>query len=393
MYKLTGGECLQKGHPESADQRNKLFLAYLQMNPNTRIPVLAPDNTPLMPTLYRRAQQWVKTGKAKWVSNDLNIKAVQLLTEPSGRKIQTIVLGVDPGKKFSGIAVQSSQFTLFTAHLVLPFPHITKKMTGRRILRRARRGRRINRKVAFKLRAHRQKRFDNRRQKKLVPSIRANREFELRLVKELMRLFPVAQIVYEYIEAKGDKAFSPVMVGQKVMLGWLRKLAPAVTQFGWETAKLRTHLGLVKQKSDKSAQTPQTHAVDGIALAASQFVRYAAFHTAKTHGHDWVGRVRLTPSPFRVIARPNLFRRQLHFENFSKGGVRKRKGGTVTPWDLRSGDFVKAGKAGKTYRGWIGGFSAVNGVVSVYDHNWHRLGQFSVGKVQLIKRSTKLCVT
>jgi hypothetical protein len=79
------------------------------------------------------------------------------------------------------------------------------------------------------------------------------------------------------------------------------------TQFGWQTAKLRTHLGLVKQKADKSAQTPQTHAVDGIALAASQFVQYQAFHTASTHGYDWTGSVRLTPSPFRVIARPNLF--------------------------------------------------------------------------------------
>jgi len=362
------------------------------MNPNTRIPVLAPDQTPLMPTLYRRAQAWVESGKAEWVGNDLNIKAVRLLSEPSGHETQPISLGIDPGKKFSGIAVQSSLFTLFTAHLILPFPHITKKMTGRRILRRVRRGRRINRKVAFHLRAHRQKRFDNRRQKGIPPSIRANREFELRLVKELMRLFPVSQIVYEYIEARGNKAFSPVMVGQKVMLAWLRQLAPTVTQFGWQTAKLRTYLGLVKQKADKAAQTPQTHAVDGLALAASQFVQYQAFHTDSTRGHDWQGTVRLTPSPFRAIARPNLFRRQLHFENFAKGSVRKRKGGTVTPFGLRSGDFVQAEKAGRVYRGWIGGFSEASKVVSVYDHNWYRLGQFKANKVNLIKRSTKLCV-
>lgn len=362
------------------------------MHPNTRIPVLAPDQTPLMPTLYRRAQAWVESGKAEWVSNDLNIKQVRLLQAPSSCNTQPIVVGIDPGKKFSGIAVQSRLFTLFTAHLILPFPSITKKMTGRRILRRARRGRRLNRKVAFHQRAHRQKRFNNRRQKGIPPSIRANREFELRLVKELLRLFPISTIVYEYIEARGNKAFSPVMVGQKVMLAWLRQWVPTLTQFGWQTAKLRTHLGLVKQKVDKSAQTPQTHAVDGVALAASQFVQYKAFHTANTHGHDWTGSVRFTPSPFRVIARPNLFRRQLHFENFSKGGIRKRKGGTVTPFGLRSGDFVQAQKAGRVYRGWIGGFSEASKVVSVYDHNWHRIGQFSVSKVTLIKRSTKLCV-
>ncbi|WP_290883498.1 RRXRR domain-containing protein [Fischerella sp.] len=119
---------------------------------------------------------------------------LKVIVEPSGNATQPVAIGIDPGKKFSGIAVQSSQFTLFAAHLVLPFPNVTKKMTGRRILRCARRSRRINRKIPFHLRAHRQKRFDNRRHKKLVPSIRANHEFELRVVKELMRLFPVSTI-------------------------------------------------------------------------------------------------------------------------------------------------------------------------------------------------------
>ncbi|MGB8699936.1 MAG: RRXRR domain-containing protein [Thermosynechococcaceae cyanobacterium] len=362
------------------------------MHPKTRVSVLAPDEQPLMPAEYRRACQWVEAGIAEWVSNDLNIKQVRLLQEPSGRATQPIVVGIDPGKKFSGIAVQSSLFTLFTAHLILPFPNITKKMTGRRMLRRARRGRRINRKIAFQLRAHRQKRFKNRKQKKLPPSVRANREFELRLSQELFQLFPIATVVYEYIKARGDKAFSPVMVGQKKMLEWLSQFAPVVTQLGWKTSNLRCHLGLQKDKTDKSRQTPQTHAVDGIALAASQFVQYVPFHNGNEHGHEWRGTVRMTSAPFRVIARPNFFRRQLHFENFSKGRVRKRKGGTVTPWGFRSGDFVQAQKAGKLYRGWIGGFSEVNKVVSVYDHNWHRIGQFCASKVQPIKRSTKLCV-
>jgi hypothetical protein len=85
------------------------------------------------------------------------------------------------------------------------------------------------------------------------------------------------------------------MVGQKVMLGWLSKLAPVETQFGYETANLRNHLGLMKSK-DKAAQTPESHAVDGLALACSEFVKYESFHTANTRGHAWTGSVELTPS-------------------------------------------------------------------------------------------------
>ncbi|MDZ8186243.1 MAG: hypothetical protein RMX96_15480 [Nostoc sp. ChiSLP02] len=72
---------------------------------------------------------------------------------------------------------------------------------------------------------------------------------------------------------------------------------------------------------------------------------YKAFQTKREYSRHWVGFVRLTPSPFRVIARPNLFRRQLHFENFNKCGIRKRKGGTVTQFRFRSGDFVQGEKA------------------------------------------------
>ncbi|WP_414590049.1 RRXRR domain-containing protein [Scytonema sp. PCC 10023] len=361
-----------------------------------RVPVLSPNGKPLMPTKPSRARRWLKEGKAKIVHNDLNVFCIQLLVEPSGYEQQPIALGLDPGKKFTGIGVQSAKFTLFMAHLILPFSDVTKKMSGRLILRRARRGRRINRKIAFYKRAHHQKRFDNRKQNKLPPSIRANKEMELRVAKELVRLFPVTRITYEYVKAKGDKGFSPVMVGQKVMLQWLEKIAPTSVQEGWQTSILRQQLRLSKDKKNKEKQSPETHAHDGVALAASNFMRFLEFHTANTRGHRWVGEVIITSAPFRVIARPNLFRRQLHFENPVKDvpGNRKRKGGTVTPFGLRSGDLVKAEKAGKVYIGWVGGYTqtAKTKNVSVYDHSWHRLGQFSPSKVQLIKRSTRLCV-
>jgi hypothetical protein len=373
------------------------------MNKNARVAVLSVNGTQLMPTKYYRAQSWVDNGQATWVSNELQIKAVQLL-RPSETETQPIVAGIDPGKLYSGIGVVSKLFTLFRAHLNLPFKRVKARKETQKLLRRARRGRRINRNVVFALRAHRQKRFSNRRQKKVAPSIRANRQLEIRVMTELCRLFPITSIVYEYVKADVDltsgrkkarsgAGFSAVMVGQKWAIEQLSKLAIVKTLFGWQTAQIRRELGLIKSK-DKSSQTPESHAVDGVALAASQFMAYESFSTQREHGHQWAGFIRLTVSAFRIFTRPELYRRQLHFEKPSKGAIRKRKGGTVTPFGFRSGDYVEAQKAGVTVRGWIGGFtdSEKTQKLSVYSAQWKRIGQFTVSKVNLIQRSCGLCV-
>jgi hypothetical protein len=364
-----------------------------------RVPVISPSGHPLMPTKPSRARRWLKEGKAKIYPNNLNIFAIQLIGEPSGYETQDLVIGIDPGKLFSGIGVQSSKVTLLKLHLILPFPNVTKKMTARRILRRARRGRRINRKFAFDQRCHRAKRFDNRVAKKLPPSIRSNRQLELRVVKESCRLFPISHLYYEYIKARGDKGFSPAMVGQQVMLEWLNQIAPTSTYLGWQTSNLRQWLKLLKDKIDKSKACEETHSNDGVALAASHFVKWREWHSSNARGGNWEGEIVVTSSPFKVVAKPNIYRRQLHFENPDSHKpnptqYRKRKGGTVTPFGFRSGDFVQAEKAGQVYRGWIGGYTetAKSKNVSVYDHTWKRIGQFSPSKVKLLKRSTKLCL-
>jgi RRXRR protein len=322
---------------------------------------------------------------------------VQLRVEPSGYATQEVVIGIDPGKKYSGIGVQSAKFTLYTAHLVLPFQAVRDRMDNRRLMRRGRRGRRINRKVAFSKRAHRQKRFSNRRQGQLAPSIRANRQLELRIVSELCKLYPVAEIRYEYVradvdltsgrkKAKSGKGFSAVMVGQRWMLNQLEQFAPVVKIEGYQTSKTRKHVGLEKHKADKSKAEFNTHAVDGVALAASYFVEYRQYHKAGEDGADWFGTVSITSAPFYVIRRPPYSRRQLHLMVPAKGSVRRKYGGSTTRHGVRKGDLVNSPKG----VGYVSGDTEKQ--VSVSEANWKRLGQISAKKVQLIRRSNGLIV-
>lgn len=355
-----------------------------------RVPVTDKDGTPLMPTKASRARRMVRDGKAVGKWSKLGIYYIQLVDEPRGREKQNISVGLDPGKYYSGIGLQSSKFTLFTAHLFLPFETVKKRMEQRRMMRRSRRGRRINRNVSFAHRAHRQKRFNNRRGNKLAPSIKANRLLEIRVITELTKLYPVTSIVYEYVKAKTlpGCSFSPVQIGQKWAIEQLSKIAPVVTKFGWQTSNLRQHLGLHKQKLNKKEAIPATHAVDGITLAASQFVDYLPFENSQGHGHCWQGKVKITDALFFVIRRPPISRRQLHLMLPSKGGNRRKYGGTTTRHNVRKGDFVEGVKGGIKYQGWCSGDTAKQ--ISISNAAWKRVGQFTATKVRLLQRSTGL---
>ncbi|NET52256.1 MAG: hypothetical protein F6K09_27250, partial [Merismopedia sp. SIO2A8] len=185
-------------------------------------------------------------------------------------------------------------------------------------------------------------------------------------------------------------------------LEWLGEIAPTSTLLGWETSNLRQWLKLPKDKTDKSKACEETHANDGVALATSHFIQWKEWKDIRRNirGGCWEGEAIITSAPFKVVAKPNIYRRQLHFENPDSKKpnptqYRKRKGGTITPFGFKSGDFVCAEKAGLIYRGWVGGYTqtAKSKNVSVYDVNWRRIGQFSPKKVKLLKHSCKLCIS
>jgi RRXRR protein len=361
-----------------------------------------------MPTTPARARKWIKAHKAIGKRNKVGVFYVQLLHEPSGYETQEIVVGTDRGKAFTGIAFQSKLATIALFYACLPGFYKSKnktkdrqsvngKMAKRSELRRTRRGQRIHHKVVFKLRNHREKRFSNRRQNKIPPSIKANREMELRILTEMAKIVPISEV---RDESCGGNSFmngfgiSPVTVGQEWFRSQASLIASVVEVDSLDTGKYRDQLGLVKDKKDKSKQTPETHANDAIALASTFFIQYKSFYTPNSHGHHWVGKCAVTASPFILVTRPKLFRRKLHQENYMKGGILKRLGGTITPFGFRSGDYVQTTRKGEVIRGWVGGFtnSGKTKNISIYDHNWSRIGQFNPSNVKLIRRSSRLCV-
>ena len=296
-----------------------------------RVPVVSKEGRALMPTKCSKARKLVRDGKAMGKWDRLNQYYIQLTFAPSGEETQPVSCGIDPGKHYGSVGLQSSKVTLFTSHIFLPLETIKKRMEQRALMRRNRRGRRINRQLPYSQRAHRQCRFSNRKQSKLPPSIRANCQLLLRVVSELAKVYPISSIVYEYVKAdvdltsgrksaKSGKGFSPVMVGQAWILEQLDNIAPVTKKLGWQTSNLRKHLGLAKQKHSKGDITPSTHAVDAISLASFALIDYLPFSNSEGRGHCWQGEITITDAPFFVIRRPPISRRQLHLMVFAKGG-------------------------------------------------------------------------
>lgn len=357
-----------------------------------RVPVISKDGTPLMPTKASRARRMLRDGKAKLHQNDLNQFAIQLMEETVS-ETQLITVGFDPGKCFTGLAVQSAKLTLWAGHLVLPYRQIRKRMETRGMMRRTRRSRRIDRNLHFHLRSHRQKRFQNRVAGKLPPSIRGNRDLEFRVFQELYSIYPIGEVVYEVVKANGSKSFSPVMVGQKQSLDRLSKFdsqrLKVTTKMGWETSVERTALGLAKDRAHKSLQSLETHANDAIALASFPFRTKTVRYFGRTKiVNPTIARV--TQPSLTVVSRPPLSRRQLHLLQLASWGKRRKYGGTTTRHGLRKGDYVEAKRSGKTYRGWVSGDTKTQ--VSVSDSNWKRIAQFSAKKVRLLSRNCGLIV-
>lgn len=282
-----------------------------------------------MPTSPRRARRMMESGKATgfWKRG---VFCVRLNVEPSARTLQPIAVGIDPGSKREGYSVKSEAHTYLNIQ-AKAVTWVKDRVETRRALRQNRRYRktpyrqcRSNRAVGFRL----------------PPSTRSRWQWKLRIATWLKKIFPITAFVVEDIQAYSMKngrrwnlSFSPLEVGKAWFYEQLGNLARVDLMQGYETHELRTGLGL-KKSSNKLANVFSAHCVDSWVLA-----------------NDWVGG-HLKPDNERMLfLEPIQFhRRILHDQLPAKGGIRRRKGGTIS-LGLKKGRLAKHIKHGLCYIG------------------------------------------
>jgi hypothetical protein len=264
---------------------------------------------PLMPCTAAKARALLKAGKARPKRNKLGLFYVQLTyaQEPNN---QQLVVGIDPGSSFEGYSVVGTKETVCNLMIEAP-TDVKHAVETRRTMRRARR---------FRL-WRRPCRSHNRLadQHRLPPSTRSRWEAKARIVRHLATMLPLTDAAVEDVQAatrpgsgrQWNQTFSPVQVGKEHLYHLLNGQGLNVLQYtGIVTSQLREHYGLAKT-SQKEAQTFSSHAVDAWVLAAATSGAHAPTCTRLWYG---------VPH--------HLHRRQLHWLEAAKGGIRKPYGGT-----------------------------------------------------------------
>lgn len=322
-----------------------------------------------MPTTPAKARKLIKGDIAIGRHNKLGMFYVQMLQEV-GTKTQPVKMAVDYGSKYDGYAVSGNKEVCMKAMIQVP-KRVAKKLDERRTMRRNRR---------YKL-WRRKKRFDNRTRMLvwIAPSQRAKVEMRQKIVKELAKMYPLEEIGVEDISfnhytKRWGKHFSTAEIGKTAFYETLRGIAPTIMFKGWETSELRKKYN-IKKSSKKDVIAPESHANDAVAMLCGLFNSSLDYKE----------------SCFWHWQRPEYSRRALHRQHHQKGHVRSPFGGTTNDGVLRKGDYVASDKNGKKYCGWACGLpTKKTPAVGISDSQGKRIGQFTIKRTKLIRRSTGL---
>ena len=298
------------------------------------VPVVDLNRKPLMPTSGKNARKMIEKGDATpfWSHG---VFCIRLNREPYDRKMQEVVVGVDPGSKREGYSVRSEKHDYLNIDANAK-DWVGKKLENRRILRRSRRSRKT---------PNRSPKPNNYKSSKLPGGTRARWEEKLRVLNWLNKLFPISHVIVEDTKAislkgkrKWNMSFGPLQLGKTWFYNKIKEKWELTLVQGYETKEIRDSLGL-KKNSNKLAESFDTHCVDSWAMTTMVIDGESPKHKRF---------LRLIP-----IQRQ---RRNLHLSCPSKGGVRKLAGGT-NKGGLKTGTLVKHKNGNFYYTGGIEGNS------------------------------------
>jgi len=266
--------------------------------------VIGADGKPLASTTPAKARKLLKGGHAEKCWSRFGTFGIKMLVA-TRKETPDTSLGVDFGTKFEGYAVICGEENSLAVKLDLPNKkEIVRKLEERRHLRRARR---------FRTCRRRPSRFSNRRRPDgwLAPSQAVIVNSRLKVIRELLRLYPVSTVGLEDVRFNHAKHcwganFSTVEIGKtKIREEFASKNIEVFEFTGYQTQELRKKYGYRKTK-DKAVDKFEAHCTDALALACE---------TGPVTRVD-PGRFIVVDDSYRPV------RRRLHDTQPAKGGIR-----------------------------------------------------------------------
>jgi len=157
----------------------------------------------LMPCSPRKARKLLKGKKAKVIK--LHPFSIQLLYGSTGYK-QDVVVGIDKGSHETGISCVGNGKVLLSAQ-INHRTNIKSKMEDRSGLRRSRRSRKWHRPARFNNRS------SSKRSGRIPPSVKANAEEVLRIVKQIT--LPITKVIIEDVQIDIARLNNPELRGKE----------------------------------------------------------------------------------------------------------------------------------------------------------------------------------
>ena len=171
--------------------------------------VLNKQGKPLMPCKEAKARKLLKQNKAKIVKYEPF--TIQLLFDCENQT-QEVSLGVDAGSKHIGVSATTEKQVLYEADVELR-NDIVEKLSSRREVRRTRRNRLRYRPARFNNRVH------SKHKGWLAPSIEQKINAHIQVIKHLYEILPITKLIVETAQFDIQKINNPEISGEGYQQG------------------------------------------------------------------------------------------------------------------------------------------------------------------------------